>query len=385
MNTPTPNKASTITLARRAGMLAIAASLLLVPCLYAQPSAPAAIGALPADPLVPGRVANPAPKNEAPLYNIKFEGGNMLEFSYVLRKMFPEDNFVIDDSERQLRMSGFELRNVRLAEIGRTVEFLTKGKYRVEIVDNGPAGNIWRIGLANPAALVASVKMRSVAAPRLFSDEKALAEIQEAAERMRMERLMMVEVFGGTEGSHRGALLKPLASQKIFFILGDEDAVAGLESLVKAAEQRLADAAAAFAADAPKVRAVLAPHVFADKQRTEKVINSLEEMRFRLARVSEEIRRATGSDAIRLAWAEAHPHATQKVFMLIGTETAIAGMESLINAAEKLAAEEDAKVAAVEEAKRVHAMRLEAERLAAERMKAKLREEEVQRAKQKGN
>jgi hypothetical protein len=139
--------------------------------------------------------------------------------------------------------------------------------------------------------------------------------------------------------------MEPLKSQKIFVIIGDEDGVAGMESLIKAAEQRLSEAAAAkeaaIAADAPKMRAVPAPHLFA-KERWRQLEGSLNEVEHRLAEDGDAIRKETGSDTMPVAWAKYSPRVEQKVFFLRGTEAGIAAMESFIQAAEKLAAEEDA-------------------------------------------
>jgi hypothetical protein len=187
--------------------------------------------------------------------------------------------------------------------------------------------------------------MRSVSAPNLFSSDKALKETQRAGGEIEEMRLEMISRVGR---SFRRTTMTPLASQKIFVIIGEEDGVAGLESFVKAAEQRLADAAAAkvaaFAANGPRIRAVLAPHVFADAERKERLMSSLEKMRNELMALRMDIEKVSGMDIIMQApWAEARPRAEQKVFVLSGTEAGIAGMESLIKAAEQLAAEEDAR------------------------------------------
>lgn len=334
---------STHTPARRAPILAAAASLLLAPCLFAQTSAPEAKDAPVAAAPAPGRILNPAAQLADQRYSIKFDGGDIQLFSKVLREKFPKDNFVFDEIPQPVPLPAFELRNVRAAEIGRTVEFLTRGEYKVEIAGNEPEGNIWRIGPVNKPTMPAATKMRSVPAPSLFSSEESLAEIRKAAEELEMMRLEMASRDGRRLRETR---LKPLKSEKIFVIIGDEDGVTGLQSLINAAEQRLANEVAAkvaaYTADAPKVRAVLAPHVFADEVRRKQVIASLRDVENTLKEIHGLTKKVSGSENVPVPWADSQPHPEQKIFVLRGTEAGIAGMESVIKAAEQLAAEEDA-------------------------------------------
>jgi hypothetical protein len=345
MNTTDSNPVTQSPLARRATMFATAAALLFAPCLHAQTPDPAAKDQLPGKDL---------PLNhplKVKLYTLKFDGGVLPELGNLLRETFPDDNFVIDGFDRQLALPPFELRKVRPEEIGRTLEFLTRGDYKVEIVSNEPIGNIWRIGPATKSAQAAAVKMRSVAAPSLFADEKALADIQESVREMEMRRLDMVGQEGGILRETR---LVPLENQKIFVIIGDEEGVAGLESLIKAAEQRLAETAnaraASLAANGPKMRAVLAPHVFAEEQRWKALMDEMQQMRVKWAEVNRELQSEVGPAGVGLPWVDIDARKEQKVFVLIGAEASIAGMESMIKAAEQLAAEEDALMNAKMEA-----------------------------------
>ena len=281
----------------------------------------------------------------ANLYTIRFDGGKISALRWTLRKAFPKDNVVVNDPLEGTVLPSFELRNVRVAEIGRTLEFLSEGLLRVEVVENGNSGNIWRIGRKNPSEALASVKMRAVATPNLFANLAALEEVLKDAREMELMRLRTAVGLGAPGGDLRGASAVPLKSQGVFAIIGEEDGVAGLESLIKATEQRLAEAAAArvaaVAANAPKMRAVLAPRLFAEEPRWKEVSEELNVMQGKLAALDAEIRNANGPDAPRVAWATAEPRSEQKIFMLLGTETGIAGMESLIKAAEQRWAEKD--------------------------------------------
>jgi hypothetical protein len=283
-------------------------------------------------------------------------------------------------------MSAFELRNVRIAEIGRTVEFLTKDEYKVEIVE-GPAGNIWRIGPVNETAKVAAVKMRAVAAPSLFADEKALADIQEAAEAMDVLRLQLAAVSIGGRGGPRITKMQPLKSQSIFLITGDEEGVDGIESLIRAAEQQRVDEAAAVAAsvaaNGPRMRAVLAPHVFAEGQRVQVLLREMEVMQRNWQDLNANLLKASGLGSgsgsafkFALPWVEIAPSDAQKVFVLSGSEAAIAGMESLIRSAEQLAAEEDLRIERMKRAEAAKRNGVEEGDLKAAKQPAKLEERE---------
>jgi hypothetical protein len=335
-------------LARGTAILATAAALLFAPCLHAQTP----------DPATKDQVSGKdLPLNhplKEKLYTLKFEGGSTSKLRESLRTEFPSDNVVLSGSVERLGLPGFELRNVRLAEIGRTIEFLGEGQLRVEVTENAGSGTLWLIGPRNPAEAAASVKMRSVAAPNLFANEKALAEIRLAAEDLERRRLDMTDVPGSARNVIRGAGAQPLESQGIFAITGDEEGVAGLESLIKAAEQRLAESAnakaAELAANGPKMRAVLAPHVFAVEGRSKRLMDEIQETRVKWAQVNRELQSEVGTAAVGLPWVDIDPRKEQKVFVLIGAEAAIAGMESIIKAAEQLAAEEDALMEAKMEA-----------------------------------
>lgn len=297
-----------------------------------------------------GGEAKPA-KEE--FYTLKFDGGEVRDMNDVLRKQLSAENVVIaGESLMRMRMPAFELRNVRLAEIARTIEFLGEGNLQVEVAENAGSGDLWRIGRKNTDEASTTIKMRSVAAPHLFADEKALADIQDVANDVEMKRLEITGILGGVKGVFRGAVAKPLASQKIFAITGDEEGVAGLESLINAAEKRLSEAndakVAAFTAIAPKVRAVLAPHVFAEKGRLNNVTAGLRDVELTLRDMYELTRKLTGSESVPVSWADARPQPEHKIFVLRGTEAGIAGMESIIRAAEQLAVEEDEKLAAEE-------------------------------------
>lgn len=367
MKLMTPDSARSLT--RRVPLFATAASLLMAPCLFAQTAAtPAQAATAPAGKSAPD--ASKLPSIHDGKLNIQFEGGLLSSLGDLLRTAFPNDNVVMSESAKRIELPGFELRNVSVREVGHTIEFLSEGQVRVE-VEETEAGTIWRIGRNEPAAAAATVKMRSVPAPHLFADEKVIETIQLEAKEMEMLRLKLTGIIGGAHGVPRGASAKPLSSQKIFVIIGDEEGVAGLESLIAAAEQRAAEATAAkvaaLAANEMKMRAVLAPHVFSDETRWKKLTEEMTETTLVWEDMSEHMRRETGVETLSFPFARVKANEKQKVFVLFGSEAGIAGMGSLINAAEQLAAEEDAQVLAAKNAERAAALKADEERANADK------------------
>ena len=334
-------------------VLALAASLLLAPCLPAQtPATPVPGGAAqprpqseaePKDPSSPDALPPGTPSGEM-FHSLKFDGGTVSKLHDSLRREFPSDNFVLSESVERLGLPGFELRNVRLVEIGRTIEFLSEGQLGVEVAANAGAGNIWRIGRKNPAEISATVKMRSVAAPNLIANPKALEGILQAAEEMEMDRINRMGMIKGARGDFQGARLQPLSGQGIIAIMGGEEGVAGLEHLIQVAEQDQARQVVARTLETPRMKAVAAPHLFVDEERLGRFLQEFQIMTSVLGdKIDYRWETAGIPDQAPLYEAEIHPRREESIFMILGSEDAIAGAESLIQAAEQLAAVEDAR------------------------------------------
>lgn len=300
-----------------------------------------------------------SPGKGARLYSMRFHGSSLLMLQETLQRAFPKDNVVLSVAAEGVRLPNFELRDVRLAELARTIEFLSDGNLSVEVVekDADMPGNIWRIAYKTPASAVTPVKMRSVAAPHLFADEKGLAAFQTDAvemEQQRAELARKVSLVSRNEPGHVvPTKMQTLSSQKVFVLIGSEDGVAGMESFIKAAEQRAAEEAAAKEARAatisPKMRAVAAPHLFASKERLDRFMEEALRTKEKWLELTVDLRKEMGLRSEPLFYpVEIEPRAERKVFVLLGTEQSIAGLESLIDAAERLAADEDARTAALE-------------------------------------
>lgn len=328
----------------------------------------------------------------AQLFTMRFRGSSLLMLQDTLARAFPKDNVVLAASAENVRLPSFELRDVQLSELARTIEFLSEGRLSVEVVQkdtmrmvplpgNAPydQGYIWRIAAKRSPAAAAPVKMRSVAAPHLFSDEKKLERVQKDAQDMEKMRLGIVEngVLGlqGVDPITQRIIetqVKRLTSQKVFVLIGSEDGVAGLEGFIKAAEQRAAEEAAAkdalAAANMPKMRAVAAPHLFAHDERIRRFLEVANAMRKEWDAVRNLLKKEFGASADGVGRLEIiEPHHEQRGFVMIGSEEGIAGMESLIKIAEQRAADEDAQLEASDKARRAE---IKAERDRDEKAKA---------------
>lgn len=222
----------------RAMIVFSATALLLAPGLRAQTSAP-----------TPAQIPAAQP-GATKLYSMKFSGGSVQALQKELKAAFPKDNVVVSGSLQYLSGHGigdFEVRDVRLKELGRTIEFLSDSKLIVEVVESedGVGGNIWRIGsrLANTPASLFKLQMRSVAAPHLFRDPAKAERVAKDAQDVEAGRLKRIveTTRAGFNDIVGGARVEMLPDQSLFVIVGSEDGIAGVESFIKAAEQIAAE------------------------------------------------------------------------------------------------------------------------------------------------
>lgn len=324
----------------RPAFFVFAAVLQLAPALHAQSEALK-------------KAPDPQAQPGAPLlYSMKFSGGNVSDLQRDLKAAFPKDNVIFTPSSEQVRLNlaGFEIRDARLKEVGKTIEFVTDGQLIVEVAEESGVANIWRIGsrLATGPGTLLKLKMRSVAAPHLFQDKEKAEKVRKDASDMEARRLMrMVEsARAGANDVFGEARIELLTEQNIFVIIGTEEGIEGMESIIKAAEQLAADEevkrAALAASLAPTMRAVLAPHLFDDQVRLDRVTQEFENVQKLWYDSHLNLMQMVGLHEERRGGVRVQQRRDQKLFVLIGSERDIAGMESLIQAAEKNAADEDA-------------------------------------------
>lgn len=343
-----------LTVCARALCTISVAVLILVPCFAAESDAPRR------------SPVQGAQSNATRLYSMKFLGRNVESLEQTLKAVFPKDNVVVAPSAKYVMLDSFEIRDVRLKELGKTIEFLSDGRLSVEIseMEEGAVGNIWRIGpkKTTGARETPTLKMRSIAAPHLFKDEEQVGRLIKDTKNLEQIRLSRMEesvmVRGGDLFGVAQTKLEPLPQQKLFVIMGTEEGIAGVESFIKAAEQLAAEAAARKLALAdslaPKLRAVLAPHLFANPERLARVQDECNNVQEKWTKSQMDLMKMAGMDNPR-GGISLEPRREQKIFLLIGSDEGIAGMESLILAAERNAAEEDAQKMALIVAERAEA------------------------------
>ena len=115
---------------------------------------------------------------------------------------------------------------------------------------------------------------------------------------------------------------------------------------IEAEMEKAAEKRALTTSLAPKMRAVVAPHLFANEERLEKIGQEFNTVQEAWNDVHTKLMEMLGIDS-RRGGVCVEPHPKQKLFVLYGSEEGLAGMESLIQAAEKNAADEDAQEMAI--------------------------------------
>lgn len=179
------------------------------------------------------------------LYSMNFEAGSVKDIRRVWMNTFTNDNFLVTPSAEDVNLRGFQMRDMTLPELARSIAFLSQGALTVEVVERnaGMPGNIWRIARPSQEALSQKIKMRAVAAPRLFANKEDLSRFIEEANMVQSQVARTFAYLEKLENplSHMGAEIKPLEGQRVFVLVGTEEGIAGIESLIKAAEQTAAE------------------------------------------------------------------------------------------------------------------------------------------------
>lgn len=174
------------------------------------------------------------------VYTVQFEGGAVSDFKAAWMKYNPIDNFLITPSAEAVRLPAFEVRDMALSELARSIAFLSQGALVVETVVGTPgeSGNIWRVAGAAGGTVSQAVKMRAVAAPHLFATNDTLGVFLDDAkeEQKRMEGISANLAKDQKSAPLMGVQIRPLPRQRSFVLIGTDEGIAGMESLIKAAE-----------------------------------------------------------------------------------------------------------------------------------------------------
>jgi hypothetical protein len=179
------------------------------------------------------------------LYSMNFEGGSVSDLKRLWLNAFTNDNFLVTSSAEGVNLRAFQIRDMKLTELARSVAFLSQGALTVEVVERNVdvPGNIWRIARPSQESFSQKLKMRAVAAPHLFANTETLGRFLEGAETLRRK---VADTFAYLEKIDNAmpimsAQIKVLDAQRVFVLVGTEEGISGLESLIKAAEQAAAE------------------------------------------------------------------------------------------------------------------------------------------------
>lgn len=215
---------------------ALLAALILVPTVHAQ-----------AEPTPASKAWSVATEKGARLYSVSFEGGYINDLKRLWTNAFTSDNFLMNIPDRSVELPAFQLRDMTLPELGRSIAFLSRGAVTVEVVERNETqpGNIWRVARHSLENLSQSIKMRAVPAPRIFANESSLERFLVDVEMVQRRMLETFYELRKTEGSMPtiGVQVLPLKGQRVFVLIGSEVSVSGVESLIKAGEQSAAEPA----------------------------------------------------------------------------------------------------------------------------------------------
>lgn len=189
----------------------------------------------------PAKAWSAGSENSGNLYSINFEGGRVTALRQLWLNAFTNDNFLIATSAERVELPAFQMRDMSLTELARSIAFLSQGALTVEVVRGnvGGPGNIWRVARPSQEALSQKLKMRAVAAPNLFANEATVSRFLEQAEGVQRQ---LAEGFidlekAGSPVQWMGTRILPLRTQRVFVLMGTDEGISGLESLIKAAEQ----------------------------------------------------------------------------------------------------------------------------------------------------
>lgn len=213
---------------------ALLAALILVPAVHAQ-----------AEKQPPSKAWSLGSEKSGSLYSMNFEGGDVRKLKQVWMGAFTNDNFVITSSAERVDLPAFQMRDMSLSELARSIAFLSQGALAVEVVEHNASlpGNIWRVARPRWEDLLHTVKMRAVPAQRLFANDETLAQFLQEVELVQ-KKLAATYIDlerAGRSSPGIGTQILPIKGQRVFVLVGTEEGISGLESLIKAAEQTAAE------------------------------------------------------------------------------------------------------------------------------------------------
>jgi hypothetical protein len=174
--------------------------------------------------------------NGVNFYEIDFKGGHPSRFFDFWRTNgFENDSFLFAGDMGRIHIPSFKLKDAQLDEVAKSIEFLTEGQLKVEVIERSGTqrGNMWRVK-AVASGTAADIKTRACALPNLLSGndgEKKVHRIFEGAIRVLVESHVALRNPSRPDGT-----VKVLGEEKIVVVSGSEPFVEAVISTLQAAE-----------------------------------------------------------------------------------------------------------------------------------------------------
>jgi hypothetical protein len=173
------------------------------------------------------------------VYSLRFTGGTAAGFFDFLRTNgFAQDTIVLADKSGEVRLPAFTLNKVGLKEIGRSLEVVSEGELKVEVVEAGEGGasdvNVWRISFGAEAR---SVKTRACAMPYLLGSQTGRERVAVIVESVHQAMVQEIQARGRNEHRILRGQAHTLAEDKIVVVIGTEMYVEAVALALEAAER----------------------------------------------------------------------------------------------------------------------------------------------------
>ncbi|HUR46222.1 MAG TPA: hypothetical protein VMZ27_10135 [Candidatus Saccharimonadales bacterium] len=183
------------------------------------------------------RAASSSVVTHKAVYSVRFLGGTASAFFNFLRTNgFASDTFVFAGKAADVSIPEFTLNNVRLREVATSLEVITEGQLKVEVLEQGVESdvNVWRIQFGEGAT---RVKTRACALPHLLANKTGEERVESIVSSVRDTLEMEIRNQGRNGDRLLSGHARTLAPEKIVVVVGTEMYVEGIALALEAAER----------------------------------------------------------------------------------------------------------------------------------------------------
>lgn len=185
------------------------------------------------------RVSRSGTINDRYVYTIDFPGGPVASFAQFWKTNgFAGDNILMVGPVDRVYLPKFTINSAHLSEIGKSIEFVSEKRVRIEIAEGDMGGaNIWRISASLDEASE-QVKVRACPAPSFLSRPDG----SERMERLLSEtnEIWMEQIRERKGPSRNPGMFRILQRERIVVAAGSQDYVDAVASVIEAAEKAIA-------------------------------------------------------------------------------------------------------------------------------------------------